>query len=145
MDLYIVLLVLTTIVLLIWTTIVGVIPPLVAVIISYYVAKYTSAPILAEAKRIERHVYKAAKAIGVGKDIVKSLSSAKGGRATPDPIGSWLSEKTGGLSDFFKAPTSRSKDPDRVHDIIAEEGAKRGLVFRKKGSDTPDLTPVHAQ
>ena len=125
-----------------WTTCWGLFPPLIAVIVSYYAAKYAAAPILAEAKRIERHVYKAAKALGAGKNVLQSIAARKGGSVRQDPIGDFISEKTGGLFDMFRGG-SKTRDPSRVDAIVQEEAAKHGFSLRKKTSpDQPDLTPV---
>jgi len=127
----------------------GVIPPLimgiVTIYVSFRVSKYSSERILEEAIKIRKVVTKAVKAI-VPKEIwskVRNIEGArKGGKVRADPIGSWLSEKTGGLSDFFMKPTS--KDEGRISEIVEESAKKHGIDWKARGKKDAnvDLTPV---
>ena len=74
----------------------------------------------------------------LAKEFRRRLNAGKGGSAKQDPIGSWLSEKTGGL-------LGGRRDTARIQEIVADEADKRGLggllSGKGKGKDV-DLTPV---
>ena len=153
MDLSLILLIttlLTWLFSLCWTMCWGLIPPFLtlflSIYLSYVVSKRAALPLLKEAQKIRRSIDKALDILP--DDFVDKLklkaSGAKGGKVKSDPVGDWLSEKTGGLTDLFRRP--QKKDEDRLHQIVEEEAQKAGYLWPKtkeeKQRESPTYIPV---
>lgn len=124
-----------------WTFIWGLFPPLVTLVISYWVSKLAARPLLKEARKIRIYVGKALKVLPA--DFIESLTRKangfKGGSVKEDPLGDWLSEKTGGISDIFKKKRPSGDNNNKLEQIIKEESEKAGINIKwpSKEKDVP--------
>lgn len=118
----------------VWVTFWGLIPPVGTLIMSYWVAKWASKPLLKEARIIKKYVGTALKILPDSfiSTLKNKANGAKGGSSTSDPLGDWLSEKTGGFTDIFKKPKG---DNARVEQIIKEESEKAGIKINWPSKD----------
>ena len=127
----------------IWTSMMVVVHVVVTLIISYWSAKLAARPILNEAVKIRRGVFKGISqltGLDVTKDLAKSLAGRKGGSVKQDPVGSFLKEKVGIDLSWFKGGTAKASDENRVLTIINEEKAKRGI--RSDTGSAADSVPL---
>lgn len=124
----------------------GLIPPLMAVIISYWVTKMAQRPMLDEAVKIRKMVVRALKGLGpeVFREFKKRVGNSKGGKSVADPLGNFLNDKTGGLFGYLQKSAGGNKDQDRVEQIVKEEAEKKGLgsLFKKKAKEEEGAIPV---
>jgi hypothetical protein len=125
-----------------WAALMVLIHVVVTLIISFFSAKWAARPILNEAVRIRKGVFKAISTLtgfDVGKDIQKALAGRKGGSVRSDPIGDAIKNATGlDLKGMFGGRT-KSSDDNRVLQIIDEEKRKRGI---RSSSDNTGPTDV---
>lgn len=116
----------------------------VTLILSYWAAKVAAKPLLEEARAIRRKIEKGLRALGVGKDVIKSLAGRKGGSVRPDPVGDWLGEKVPFLKGIFNRGSSKP-DNNRALEIIAEVKKKYGLKDEKGPEPNEGVVMVGGQ